>query len=708
MADPKDTATSGSIPVQVTVTLQSSGKGDTPPPAVAYAFTDTGHFIGRAAVDAKGSATLQVPRYQSPQMVRIVVGPAASEATTDRAPALPDLTRRAAQEQFLRTGPDVKALQASFVIPSDIWICWIRFCFVKGTLLKRIYSSGIAVDYPVCGATVYVWEVERIYLILSKLTDIQLSKISQYLLNPQPLPPGPPDPGPERFAQFGRVEVAQPVSTLQEFSVASPEFEAAHRAAASGNLASLRQALLTVNEAAIRYIFCILFPGFITKRLVATLTTDRCGQFQGYVLLSCYETPNLYFSSAISFYGFSFSIYEPTPVSCYTYWNYSCGTEVTLYTTSALAPLCPPCPPIDAPENYVLFRALGNVQLNGIYGGSPLLSGLTTPANVGQASNLYGAGYDSPFGGNVLPRVEFDSSLRALNKAMYYQVSFRQGTSGAFTPLTGEINRKYNHFVGSDLVTSVYNLGPKVVNGVPNLFEIPPALPPEGDWAFPDPPVDLANAQFPTTILPASPPPPPEGTHGKYQLKLDLFDSTGAAVNIVTAGIRYFVPTTQDPDGTIHTADASTIGLVSGNSFILTVHVDNRMTAGSLGTPALDGVGADTCGVFRYSPGPSGAVAIPYTATHPDNFATYSYRLSRGATLLTPPTASGKVSAATNPATPTMSVVSLLTQPDLTICDTAGFAEDLYVAALATDGWSRLSQYDSSPAPRAFVLAPKH
>jgi len=54
-----------------------------------------------------------------------------------------------------------------------------------------------------------------------------------------------------------------------------------------------------------------------------------------------------------------------------------------------------------------------------------------------------------------------------------------------------------------------------------------------------------------------------------------------------------------------------------------------------------------------------------------------------------------------------MSAKSLLTEPDGTICDVAGFAEDLYVAAMATNGWSRLSEYDSSPAPRAFVLAPK-
>ncbi|MEO8052161.1 MAG: hypothetical protein ABI833_17260 [Acidobacteriota bacterium] len=725
MAEKKDTAPGG-VPVQVTVALQGSSKGEAPPQAVAYAFTDTGHFLASAPVDAKGLATLTIPASQSPREIRVVAGPDhGAETNVDRSPALSDLTRRGAQEQYLRTGPDAKALQAVFNVPSEIWRCWFRFCFVKGTLQKRIYSSGVAIDYPVCGANVQIWEVEQIFLIVSKLADVQLEKIRQYMLNPQPLPPGPgperfsfndvafnpqPDPPGDPFRRLGRIEVARPISTIQEYSVASPEFESVHRAALSGDLATLRQSLTTVNEAAIRYIFCLLFPGFITKRLIATLTTDRCGHFQGNIFLSCHETANLYFTASANFiFGIQIPIYEPAPVSCYTHWNYQCGTEVTLYTSSPFAPLCTPCAPIDAPENYVLFRALGNVQLNGIYGASPVVSGATTAANIGQAANLYGGGYDSPFGGNILPRVEFDSSLRALNKAMYYQISYRQGTSGAFAPLVGSIDRKYNHFVGTDLVTSVYNLGPKVVNAVANLFEIPPALPPQGDWAFPNPPVDHANAQFTTTALPPSPPPPPEGTHGKYQLKLDLFDSNGNAVNIAAAGIRYFVPTTQDPDGTIHTSDAATIGLVTGNSFIMTVHIDNRMTSGSLGTPALDGNPADTCGVFRYSRYftlPVGSVTIPYTATHPGDFATYSYRLSRGAIPLTPPTTSGKVSAATNPASVTMSVVSLLTQPDNTLCDTAGFAEDLYVAALATDGWGRLSQYDSSPPPRAFVLAP--
>jgi hypothetical protein len=708
MPDRKPDANNPTATIQVNVKLQDSPKGDKPPKSVAYAFSANGRFIAKAAVDEKGNAALTVPAAESQQEIRVVVGPEIQEKETkEQQTIFSQLAARNAPQQFLRVSSAARDLRAAFEISPDIWICWLRLCWVKGTLLKRIYSSGVPVDYPVAGVDVQIWEVDPIFYIISKLTDFQLDKISKYLLNPQPLPPGP-DPvefDVRSLARLGQVEFAQPVATAQQFTTASPEFESAHRVALSGNLQALRQELTAVNPAALRYLICALFPLVVTKRLVGTAVTDRCGHFEALIFPGCYDTPDLYFTASVQFFGFSISIYAPTPVSCYTYWNYQCGTEVTLYTNSIFAPLGVPCPPVDAPENYVLVRALGNVQLNRIYGTSTTLAGSTNATNIGQVNDLYGAGLDSPFGGVVLPRVEFDSSLRAFNRAMYYKISYRQGTSGTFNTLIGPIDRKYNHYVGTDLVTSVYPLGPKSSPDAPgtNLFEIPPGVPPAGDWVFPNPPVDHANAQFPTADLPS---PVVGGTNGKYQLKLDLFDSAGNPVNIAAAGIRYFVPTTTDPDGTIHTADAATLGLVSGNSFIMTVHVDNRRTTGSLGTPALDGNPADNCGVFRYGAGHAGTVSIPFTASHPDNFATYSYRLSRGATLLTPPTVSGQVSPATNPATITASVLSLLTQPDGTVCDIAGFAEDLYVSALATDGWSRQSGLDSNPPPRAFVLAP--
>lgn len=697
MADQKS-----NLSIQVSVALQKSAGSEAPPPVVAYAFSGA-RLLTQSPIDAKGMATLSLPASQSAQDVRVVVGPDISDSG---AVTLSELTRRGAQTNFIRVTPGAADLKSAFQIPSEIWPCWIRRCLVHGTLLKRVYSSGIAIDYPVTNAKVGVYEVEPIFNIIANLTDVYIDKIRQYLINPQPLPPNPPDPGPA-LARLGRAEIAAPVSTMQQFSAAAPEFESIHRVAVTGNLATLRQSLTAVDESALRYLICYLFPELVRKTLVTTLTTDRCGRFQGLIFLGCNSRVNLYFEAYITFFGIPLYIYAPAPISCYTWWNYSCGTEVTLYTNSAFAPLGTPCAPIDAPENYVLFRAIGNVQLNRIYGASNTLA--ATPANIGLAADLYGAGLDAPFGNQegtpIYPRVEFDSSLRASNLAMYYQMSYRQGTTGEFQPLTGEINRKINQYVAGDLVTTVYNLGPKTVNNVPNLFEIPTGVPAGGgDWAFPNPPVDLASAQFPSTDLPVK---VDGGTFGNYQLKLDLFDAAGNPVNLATAGIAYYVPSTVDPDGTIHTVLASTLGLVSGNSFIMTLHIDNRPTSGSLGTPSLNGNPADACGVFRYAPGPAGTVTVPYTATHPANFATYSYQLSRGATPLTPPTTSGQVSAATNPASYTASVLSLLTQPDGSVCDVAGFAEDLYVAAMATDGWSRLSVYDRGTFIQAFVLAPQ-
>jgi hypothetical protein len=683
------------VTITVSVKLEASHTGETPPKAVAYAFSGTGRSIAQAAVDDAGSAVLAVPAGRSPREVRVVVGPEVQQQTV----ALSDLTRRSAQQQFLKISAESKELQAVFNIPSPIWLCWIRFCFVQGTLLKRLVSAGIPVDYPTYPANVQIWEVEPIYIIVSKVTDSQLEQVRHFLLNPQPLPPGA-SADPAAQAKFGRLEIAKPISTVERFSGASSELASVRAAAESGDLGSLRQAMISSDESLIRFIICLLFPRWVCMRLIATVPTDRCGRFSTEVLLSCYETVNLYFSAFVNYGYLDINIYDPTPIGCYTYWNYQCGADVTLYTNSTFAPLSTPCAPINAPENYVLFRAIGNVQLNGIYGTSQSLSGITTSANLGLVANLYGAGLDSPFGNPsgdaIYPRVEFDSSLRASNLAMYYQISYRQGTSGAFTTLFGAVNRKYNHFVGTTLVTSVYILGPKVVNGVPNIFEIPPELPPEGDWVFPNPPVDLANAVLDTSGFAA----------GQYQLKLDLFDSSGAPVNISSAGIGYFVPTTVEPDGTIDTANASTLGLISGNSFIMTLYVDNRPTTGSISPPQLNGASADACGVLRYGQGYAGTVTLQYTATQPGNFATFSYRLSRGVTELNPPSASGQVSAATDPAVVNPSVLSLLTQPNNSVCDIAGFGADLYVWSLATDGWTRISGYDSNPPPVGFVLAP--
>ena len=309
-----------------------------------------------------------------------------------------------------------------FELPSEIWYCWHRFCLVQGTLLKSIVTGGLPVDLPVCGAEVQIWEVEPIEFILPKLPISIIEKLRQIVLNPvlaYPVNPNPPDPAPFQ-ALDARVQMAKPMPTISAAPTGSAEFASLQILAQTSNAEEFRGSLIQYIPI-IRYWLCELIPLFVTKTLIATTTTDRCGNFEERIFRSCYASnPNLYFTASLNFGFISFPIYDPTPVACYTYWNYQCGTNVTLYTNSIFAPGCSPCAPVNAGENYVLFRAIGGISLSSIYGASPLLPATPT----GEAAGAVVAGEDSCFGGTLLPRVEFDSSLLEDGLASYYQISY--------------------------------------------------------------------------------------------------------------------------------------------------------------------------------------------------------------------------------------------------------------------------------------------
>jgi hypothetical protein len=115
--------------------------------------------------------------------------------------------------------------------------------------------------------------------------------------------------------------------------------------------------------------------------------------------------------------------------------------------------------------------------------------------------------------------------------------------------------------------------------------------------------------------------------------------------------------------------------------------------------PGVDPTVADpTCGTLKYFGDKTKTVVMPLTASHPQGYATYSFRLLKGVNTLTPPSMSGPVSAA-----PT--AINDLVGNLLGACTVAGFAEYLTVATTITNGWGRQSQYDASAAI-AFVLTP--
>jgi hypothetical protein len=94
---------------------------------------------------------------------------------------------------------------------------------------------------------------------------------------------------------------------------------------------------------------------------------------------------------------------------------------------------------------------------------------------------------------------------------------------------------------------------------------------------------------------------------------------------------------------------------------------------------------------------------MAFTASHPNNFANFSFVVVKGVNqvVLPPlPIVNQPVTAA-----PGLSPVVETVQDLLGTCSIAAFAVEVYVAVTTINGWGRQSQYDAE-ALIAFVLAP--
>ncbi len=696
------------IGLTVAAPLLELDAGEAAPAIAVYAFSAGGRLLAQSPLDERGQAQLELGVGNDPTGIRVLAGP----ASDDKEPALDELLRRGAQEQHLRLDADAERLQVELSLPADVWRNWLlNRCLVKGTLQKRVLRDGVTIDLPVCRATVEIYEVDPIWILVPKIPKDLLDRLREVIVKPIPLP----DPAPDRLPHLPgvgplrRSAIARALPAAFESHRVDAEAIAAMQqvagagelryAAISGSDLAFRQALID-NARLVRPILCWLNPLFVTMRRIGTAFTDDCGHFRTTVFKSIFnpDQPDLYFEATQRLFGFfDVTIYAPTPIACHTWWNYVCGSEVSLFTHHPLAITCSPCPPVIAGDNWVLFMAIGNHPLSRIHGTSQAL-GASTAFNVGLTDG------DAPWGGTLRPRLEFDNALRENLGVMYYRLSWKKSGEASFTnQLNSVINRHYSHMVNGHLVLDAYLLGPKTKGAESNLFEIPPAVPPLGQWSIPDAVEDTASGRFFTTTAEADGSPLLDGL---IDLRVELFDAAGAPVDIAAKGIRYFVPTSTDLSSTIYTADAASLGLVVGNTMIVTLHINNEPCTAAIAPPVVNGAAADDCcGVLHYADGNS--CTMGWAASHPHGFATYSFGVVRGVSGVFGQ--SGAVAGGAFSASRT--VAQLLSDnppPNCgdTQCTVAGFSENLYVATSAFDGWSRLSGYDASDV-RAFVLAPE-
>ena len=726
------------IPLDITTT-RSEDLGELPALA-AYAFSSGGALLDVQKVDAKGNAKLSLPVSNEGDTVRVVLGPPLEKEELSVAEVL----RRGGIDSHLQVRPtDEKLAPVSFDLTSDRIGPWRgRRCVVNGTLVKRVISGGITLELPVCNATVDIWEVDPWPRIILQLPDLEIDRLRQVIDGPWPPIewPVPPRPPIERFAQLSSALFSDPVSLVALNPQPLPPVEIQRNAAMSVRSATssmtaapkcslnlpvelqiaVRAARPAFERAVIanldllRPILCWLYPRRVTKTKIASVTTDECGHFRTVIWRSIFNTdiPDLYFTARQRlFFGFWITIYEPMPVACNTFWNYVCGTEVHLVTTNPLAHTCHPCRPIDAPPNWVVFMAVGNTSVWRIHGANTTTAVGTVghvPARVGLLDDT------APWGGTLRPRLEFDNALRDSLGVKFYRVSFKRPTEpdAAWRDSTTEVTRHYIHTVGTDVVITPFPLGPNPVGATTNLYEIPPALPPFGQWSLPDVVLDTQSAVIPTDAyapgvdfnssgIPAGP-----DNGGQWQIRVDLFDAAGNQVDPEALGIAWRVPASNSLTGTIPTENAADIGLVDAtkNCMIVTVNVDNNPCSASIGAPTTSNVPAsNNCGVMTYAV-TAEPVVTPFLAMQRNQHANYSFYVLRGEGPSTPITSSGIAAANSAGALSPSATVGIMlgTCVDSGI---AGFTEQLYVAHSSSDGWSRQSQLDRS-AVRSFVIAP--
>lgn len=565
-------------------------------------------------------------------------------------------------------------------------------------------------------------------------------------LNPQPLPPRQdtaissqlsspgtirgfnPQPDPPRLRDLSMVQLnPQPEPPAPLSSMLQLET----RIAMASNSSSVVRHTLADNVRLILPYLCIWdwFWVWYSCDEMAMVTVDEQGRFDTTIWYRCFlDQPDLYFWVEYFINGAWTTVYRPS-IGCHTYWNYACGSEVTIRVTDPRVLPCDPAPDLSGLQ--VAIMSIGNtVSMREIQGSAAGSSeGLTTSGE--------------PFGGVLEPHVFFSRTALFNIGITHYRWSYKRLTlSNGTTPVSDTSHamdrQVIRHFAVIDPVTTdlsfpVDTMGVDPAFPGKDLFRIQPLDPPAPgiDWAAIDAREDSATAFFQTHLL--------EGGNaelgaGKYELKLELFNPTVSPdnpVNLTAAGVQFKVPTVNAPfgSGPVPTSLPGAEHLIldgSGNlvGFRVVVHVDNNPCEAEIHTvdnpSGSTGLTVDAnCGFIEYSPNDSVNAHVSFKARHRHNFATFSFTIYRGSSNFVPE-ASAAASVGASPVNGFVRNLSSVYAKDISVhtlltsnklvgspdCQKAAFAENLNVWAMATDGWSRLSYLDATGVPKAFALAP--
>lgn len=682
----------------------------------AFVFDSAGQLLEQTAVKS-GKVTLS-SNQQTLMRSRLFIAPVSEKDADEQKPTLKSMSRLGAYAPAMRVGG---SLIDSIRVPDVVVGGWLLCsCWVRGRIIKS--DNG----QPVCGARVHICEVDKFWRWIIELPELEVFRLRDDLLREieKPIlrrPPRPwPDPSP--------VDFVDPVDFSMNLTQLSPQPEPPDLPSMkltpislpyelktqllSSSVQIVRDTLLG-NLELVRPYLC-LWPYWwrFSCDEITTVESDGSGHFEATVKYLCNgDKPDLYFWVEYEIGGVMETVHRP-PIPCNTYWNYACGTEVTIEVNDSRIPACDTEPDPDGCKVQIISigRTVSMADIHGD-GSSTDDEGLTSGG--------------APFGGKIEPRVWFSRTDLLAKGIKYYRWSYRRltegdgsvlTTPGPWTQMTRTVVRHYAKLSAGDVTHEPYPLGPFSVGTEPNLFEIkPPTLPAGGiEWTVMDEREDLASAHFETHKL---------GTGadacakalvaaGKYELKMELFDTGGAKVtDWENKGIDLEMTDISAPFGT-STVTASNAPIynrdMSGGftqAFRMVMHVDNNCCSASLDVLSGAGLTPTPCGFYEITP--TANVILGFTAGHPNDFATFKFRVKQGVTTQVDlASADGRVGASPIPTrdSPSTHAYTLsgsghysefFTATELLgSCTRAAFSEALHVETMAQNGYWRLSGLD--------------
>jgi hypothetical protein len=405
---------------------------------------------------------------------------------------------------------------------------------------------------------------------------------------------------------------------------------------------------------------------------------------------------------------------------CYTYWNYQCGSDVTIRLTDPRVPTSAPDPTgINGPQVHV-------IRLGGEYVSEITPAGLTPTGR--------------PFAMSLRPYIEYNAEALAAAGITHYRWSYRRLTlADGATPvadtwhvLSRNVTHHYTEIAGDgSWHVKPFELGPDpAVAGI--AFKLRPTEPPllpgalNGWWTSLG--VDsLISGYFDSQLaaIPAEETALSGGAKhaaGFFQLKLEVLRIVGGApvpANLARDGFIIppdpvpssgdFVPVTA-PVSMVELVDPMNPATSQVSAFFMTLRIDNYPCEAVINNVTVGAEVSGPCGMIGYTGNPS--AVLSFKARHPQNFATFSFNVVKGSSgsveyangSVGDPNPDGYTRSSASVFTKSIPVATLLNGAG-TSCTSAAFAEGLYVNALATDGYGEINAFDRSDM-KAFGLTP--